>query len=453
MHSRLEATESWVIAPSNFVLMNDGRSFEIEVDPTGLKPGVHTARMCGVQVDKPDRKVLFSVPITVIKPLLPVQRTVELGALQFDPAEVKRFFVVPPFGSTWMDVTLRDTRDAATDSDASQRLIALHTVQLLSHAAFRENECSKRMTLMPGQTSISSIAVEQGVTCEVALARYWSTRGPTKLFASVQFRGIRPVPNEVNIVAGSGGAMVRIYSDLENEMVNPTAKLTKWQSPLRPKADCVISPLQDERDSLPYPLQNECDSYRKTFPLIFTVEPTSDRKTYQLILTYEFEQEEKGLFVPRAPALQGVLYEAGFGSQCMMIFDGEKKYLGMADAYPSGVNAPKGTVIIRLQIRHDDPSKLEKLKDMVIWIERNLSKEIPLPAYPTREELVLGREKFTKRTVRRGCSAAVFFAEPVHSMLPSGCTAGHRLVGVASYEADDSSLPGDGKKPGGFPIL
>lgn len=431
LHFSLETSVSWVKAPTNFVLMaNEGRSFEIEVDPTGLKPGFHTAKVCGIQVGKPHRKALFSVPITVIKPMLPVQRTVELGSLEFEPAEIKRFFVVPPPGSTWMDVILRDTRDIAIDADASNRLIAMHTVQLLPHATFRENECSKRLSLMPGQTSVSSIAVEQGVTCEVALARYWSTRGLTKLVATVQFRGIRPVPNEVSIIAGSGGAMVRMYSDLENELVSPAAKLTKWQVPLRPKADPVIAPLQDDRDGL----------------------PTSDRKTYQLILTYEFEQEEKGLFVPRAPALQGVLYESGFESQCMLIFDGEKKYLGIADAYPSGVNASKGTVVIRLQIRHDDPSKLEKLKDMVIWIERNLSKEISLSAYSTREKLMLGMDVFPKRTVRKGSSAAVFFAEPVHAKLPSGCSVGHKLVGVASYEAGDSSLPGAGKKPGGFPI-
>lgn len=430
LHFTLESTESWVIASSHFMLMNDGRSFEIEVDPTGLKSGVHTAKVCGIQVDKPDRKVLFSIPITVIKPHLPAQRSLDLGVLDFEPAEVKRFFVVPPPGSTWMDVTLRDTRDAATDGDASYRLIALHTVQLLPHAAFRENECNKRLTLMPGQTLISSISVEPGVTCELTLARYWSTRGATNLTATVQFQGIRPVPNDVNFGAGSGGAMVRIYGDLETESVHPVAKLTKWQTPIRPKANCVITPLKDERDAL----------------------PSSDKKTYELILTYEFEQEDKGSFLPRAPALQGVLYESGFESQCMLIFDGEKKYLGIVDAYPSSVNAPKGPVVIRLQIRHDDPSKLETLKDLVIWIERNLSKEIPLAAYSTREKLMLAKDTFQKRTLQKGCSAAVFFAEPAHSKLPSGCSVGHRLVGVVSYEAGESTLPGDGKKPGGFPI-
>ena len=170
-------------------------------------------------------------------------------------------------------------------------------------------------------------------------------------------------------------------------------------------------------------------------------------------IKYQFEQEEKGSFVPRAPALQGVLYESGFESACMLIFDGEKKYLGMVDAHPSSIKAPKGTVVIRLQARHDNPSRLEKLKDMVIWIERNLSKEISLSAYTTRENLMLEKDVFSKRTLRMGSSAAVFFAEPAHSKLPSGCSVGHRLVGVASYEAVDSSVPGAGTKPGGFPVL
>ena len=436
MHFKLECAESasWVRIPGNLVLGSAGKSFEIAVDPTGLKPGVHTARVCGVQVDKPDRKVLFSVPITVIKPLLPPvqqQTVVELGALDFEPAEVKRFFVVPPFGTTWMDVTLRDCRNAEEDGEGSNRIVALHTVQLLPHAAFRDNECSKRLSLMPGQTSVTSIAVEQGVTCEVALARYWSTRSPTRLEATVRFRGIRPDSRDVSLIAGSGGVMVRIASDLDNEQVNPVAKLTKWQTPIRPKANCTtIAPLTDERDQFPNP----------------------DKRSYQLVLTYEFEQEEKGSFVPRVPALNDVLYESGFESQCVMAFDGDKKFLGMSDAFPSKIEAPKGNVVLRLEVRHEDPSQLEKLKDLLIWIERDISDNIPLSIYTTREHMMLGKETFRKRTLRKGTSASIFISEPPLAKLPSGCSAGHRLLGSVSYGAGDAVLPGDGKKPGGYLI-
>jgi tripeptidyl-peptidase-2 len=349
---------------------------------------------------------LFSVPITVIRPL-PTKSVIKLGRLEFEPAEIKRFFVVPPPGATWMDLTLRDGRDEFADDndhrcasrDGSSRTIAVHTVQILPHKAFRQHECNRRLDILPGQIHAFSVAVEHSVTCEVALARYWSTRGPTVLSeASIRFRGLRPVPDEIHLVAGSGGAMIRVHSDLNTESLLATAKLTRWQTPLRPMSSLstssnnggssstnpIISPLfEDDRDQI----------YE------------SDKKMYQLVLTYEFEQEEKGSFIPRAPALNEVLYESGWESQCMLIFDGEKKYLGMSGAHPSTIQASKGTVVIRLQIRHDDPTKLEKLQDLVIWIERSLSKDIVLTAYGRRDEMMLGKNPLKKRTLRKGTSA------------------------------------------------
>jgi tripeptidyl-peptidase-2 len=428
MNCSVQTTESWVKAPEHCIIYNPGRLFEVEVDPTGLSHGAHTAKVLGMDSNNPQRGVLWSVPITVVKPL-PSQRDIELGRLEFELSEVKRFFLAPPPGSTWMDVTLTDARNTAEDNEP--RLVWLHTVQLLPHASFRDFGQNKRFAFLPSQTIVSSISVEEGITCEVAIARNWSVQGTTKLNASIRFRGIRPVPNNIHVAAGDCGALVRINSDLANESANPTAKLTKWKTPLRPKPDTsLLSPLGDPRD-------------------IF---PSRDKEIYQLILTYEFEQEEKGSFTPIAPALQDVIYESGYESQLILVFDGEKRYLGVSDARPASVTAPKDAVTVRVQIRHDDPSKLESLKDMILWIERELGKEIVLPAYPTKEELTVGKSVFKKRTLRKGCCASVFFSEPLPSKLPSAVKQGDILLGSATYCDGDPSLPGEGKRPGGFPI-
>jgi hypothetical protein len=102
------------------------------------------------------------------------------------------------------------------------------------------------------------------------------------------------------------------------------------------------------------------------------VQPWNDKKTYQLVLTYEFTQDDKGAFTPRAPPLQEVLYESAYESQLILAYDGDKKYLGYCDAYAKSITAPKGAVILKMQVRHDDPTMLEKLKDMTIWIERKI---------------------------------------------------------------------------------
>ena len=421
---------AWVSVPDHFILMNQGRTFKVDVDPTDLDPGVHEAFVHGLDTENFDRGPLFTVPITVVKPF-PVDRLISLGKLSFQPAEVKRFFVVPPAGATWMDVTVRDWREAtaAGEVDSSTKLFVLHTVQLLPHAAYRDFEKQKYLNFRPGQVNVTSIAVEESITCEVDLARYWSTMGASSLELSIEFRGIRPVPNRVHMLCGARGEMVRFYSDLVDEFVCPKVTLNKWLTPVRPKADPVLSPLS-EHDQL----------------------PSLCKDVHQLILEYEFDQDEKGSFVPRMFGLQGVLYESAFESQLLLIFDGEKKYLGAADAWPSEITASKGKVVVRAQIRHDDPSMLEKLKDMPLWVERSLEKEISLSVYPSREAVMKGNGTFKRRLLRKGSGAAAFVAEPAPSKIPSCCKTGDILQGSMTFASVDASLPGDGKRPGGFPF-
>jgi tripeptidyl-peptidase II len=342
---------------------------------------------------------------------------------------VKRFFVVPPFGSTWMDVSVRDCRDTTKDRDSSVKLLVLHTLQVVPHADYRNFSQLKYINMLPSQSSVFSIPIEDTITCEVDIGRYWSTAGTTKVDVSIVFRGIRPVPSMVSMNCGDGGAMVRIHSDLTDEDVNPSAKLNAWKTPLRPKSLGAISVL-GERD----------------------IQPWNGKNMYQLILTYEFTQDDKGSFTARAPLLQGMLYESIFESQIMMMYDGDKRFLGCSDAYPQPISAPKGAVVIRMQVRHGSPAMLEKLTDMVLWVERKLDKEITLSAYEMRESMIVGKRTLKRRTIRKGQCASVFFSEPTPSKIPQICKSGDILIGTTFYASGESTLPGQGKRPSGFPI-
>ena len=80
MEFDLKATEPWVKAPGHFMLMHNGRTFKIEVDPTKLPPGVHTAKVLASN----DGVVMFSVPITVVRPYntMVEQTLIDLGKLE-----------------------------------------------------------------------------------------------------------------------------------------------------------------------------------------------------------------------------------------------------------------------------------------------------------------------------------------------------------------------------------
>lgn len=75
MKFALESSEpSWVSVPSHFMLMNNGRAFKISVDAANLPHGVHTAKVVGRDADHPYRGVIWSLPITVVKPMAEQQQ-------------------------------------------------------------------------------------------------------------------------------------------------------------------------------------------------------------------------------------------------------------------------------------------------------------------------------------------------------------------------------------------
>lgn len=95
MNFQLEATEPWVSVPDHFALLHNGRSFKIEVDPTKLDAGVHTAKVLATDTQNLGRGVMFSVPITVVKPL-EEEPHISLGDL-----EVRVFLFFEQFQSVY----------------------------------------------------------------------------------------------------------------------------------------------------------------------------------------------------------------------------------------------------------------------------------------------------------------------------------------------------------------
>ena len=81
MQCSVKASAPWVSVPKHFMLMNNGRTFKATVDPSNLPSGLHTAKICGFDSLHPERGVIWSLPITVTKPIEEQQR-IELGVLK-----------------------------------------------------------------------------------------------------------------------------------------------------------------------------------------------------------------------------------------------------------------------------------------------------------------------------------------------------------------------------------
>ena len=82
----LSASAPWVATPASMILTSGkergGQSFAVRVDPSGLPPGAHFARVLAHDASDPSRGPLFSLPVTIIVPhaLAPTQPVHQLLA-------------------------------------------------------------------------------------------------------------------------------------------------------------------------------------------------------------------------------------------------------------------------------------------------------------------------------------------------------------------------------------
>ena len=180
-----------------------------------------------------------------------------------------------------------------------------------------------------GSQHVVSFPVQEGVTLELTLARFWSPLEDTRCSVTPYFRGVRPSPSCLTSTGGQRvGDMIRVENALGDNTTddNPYGKLEKWVAVLKPTAPGKVSPL-GERDILP-----------EGSPL------------YQLVFQYEFDQADSGEIIPRWPGLQGALYESNFLAQFFLVFDSKKKLIGTGDAWPSAIKIGKGRHVVRCTI-------------------------------------------------------------------------------------------------------
>lgn len=119
-------SESWVQCGSFLDLCYSERSIIVKVDPTGLPPGVHTARFVHDQMDhgvnisnlmfvfhfrirafdsaNVNKGTVFEVPITVIQPIELDAKSnyrLDLEPVLTKPNTILRNFIVVPRHATW----------------------------------------------------------------------------------------------------------------------------------------------------------------------------------------------------------------------------------------------------------------------------------------------------------------------------------------------------------------
>ncbi|CAM0944650.1 unnamed protein product [Alopecurus aequalis] len=407
---QLHSTDSSVInIPEYILLTNNGHSFNIVVNPVNISSGLHYYEVYGTDCRAPWRGPIFRVPITVIKPIAlsgepPV---LSLSKLYFKSGHIERRFINVPIGASWAEVTMR------TSAFDTPRRFYLDTVQMCPLK--RPIKWEAVVTFSSPSLKNFCFPVEGGLTLELSIAQFWSSGNashePTCVDFEIIFHGISIDQNVIALDGSESPIRIVARSLLASERLVPVATLNKIRIPYRP-VESNFCPLPTSRDKLP-----------------------SGKQIIALTLTYKFKLEDSAEIKPHLPLLNNRIYDNKFESQFYRISDSFKSVYSSGDVYPSYVKLPKGEYTLQLYIRHENVQFLEKLEQLVLFIEKKLEKKdfIQLSFYSEPDGPIVGNATFKSSVLVPGEPEAFYVGPPSREKIPKSSPPGSVLVGSITY--------------------
>ncbi|KAJ7974178.1 tripeptidyl-peptidase 2-like [Quillaja saponaria] len=421
---QLHSSEKAVVkAPEYLLLTHNGRSFNLVVDPTKLSEGLHYYEVYGIDCKAPWRGPLFRIPVTITKPEAVISRPpqVSYSKMLFQPGHIERRYIEVPLGASWVEATIQ-----TSGFDTSRRFF-VDTVQICPLQ--RPLKWESVVTFPSPAAKSFSFSVVGGQTLELTIAQFWSSgigsHETTSVDFEIIFHGIKTKQEEVLLDGSEAPVRIDVEAPLASEKLAPVAILNKIRVPYRP-VDSKISSLPIDRDKLP-----------------------SGKQILALTLTYKFKLEDGAEVKPQIPLLNYRIYDNKFESQFYMISDSNKRVYSTGDVYPNSSKLPKGDYTLQLYLRHDNVQILEKIKQLVLFIERKLEDKdvIRLSFFSQPDGPVVGNGSYKSSVLVPGKKEAFYLGPPSKEKLPKNSPHGSVLVGAISYGKLSFVAQGEGKNP------
>lgn len=379
---RLEATADWVDVGPLMMLAHDGRPMSVQVDPTGLEPGVHFAEIIGYDDRNPDRGPLVRIPVTVVR-----SEETEHGHIQWQDStqagNVVRHFVQAP--ATSHSATLKIRRIGGD----SVRMGFVHLVQLGPGQTFEKGEQQWMVRLDADEEVTQEFSVIPGRVMEVCWGHYWPSLGEGDFTFDLTFHGVTPSERMVSLSPGISPRRFDVAVSLNPAQVEVQGGLTTHRRLLAPvKHDTQES--TSERDQLP-----------------------DFERSHSLTLSYNVNQESAGNVFLRFASLEGLLYESPLGGLLMTIRDEHGRVIGTQDMFadePTRLSAGQNTV--ELELRHTDPAVLRKFESLPLCFDQPLGRTLKVPVGGSPAQLAAGESRVTGVELQPGQIASVWLGAP-----------------------------------------
>ncbi|GFT82599.1 tripeptidyl-peptidase 2 [Nephila pilipes] len=415
MNLKLTCDAPWVFIPSNLCLMYTSRGFGIRIDPSGLPFGEHFTWIKAYDSTCVEKGPVFHFPITaIISRKMNGEMLNHSDLLHLPPGKAVREFLEVPAGATVACLRL-----SSCDNKNSSNIV-VHTVQLRPQLCCKAHEYYKMFRLGPKEESSCVFSVKEKLVLEVVIMQWWTSLESVIINYSISFRGLLPDTPGISMHGADGILRLDVHSSVTYEDMLPSAVLKSQVLVLRPN-DHKVKPLKS-RDIIP-----------------------DGRQIYELLLTYAFSVSRSTEIIPIFSLLSELLYESEYESQLWMLFDYNKQLIGVGDAYPSkyAVKVEKGEYTLKLQIRHEDSSQLEKLSDVPILISVKMQSNISLEIYDKHSNALINGKKICSQVVAPGATVPIFFSPVPADKLPKSSLAGNYLTGNVTFFRDDGAKRAD----------
>nr|NP_594951.1 tripeptidyl-peptidase II Tpp2 [Schizosaccharomyces pombe]Q9UT05.1 RecName: Full=Tripeptidyl-peptidase 2 homolog; Short=TPP-2; AltName: Full=Multicorn protease [Schizosaccharomyces pombe 972h-]CAB55179.1 tripeptidyl-peptidase II Tpp2 [Schizosaccharomyces pombe] len=346
----LATTQPWIQAPEYVMMAGTGRGIPVRVDPTALAPGHHFGKVLAYDASNESRRCVFEIPVTVMKPSSISNTCFSLRDVSFEPTLIKRHFLVPPKGATYVEIRVK-----ATSELESTNMLWISVNQTIPQTKLNEASTELIMPVTQNEVTTKLVSIDDSYTLELCMAQWWSSLEPMVLDIDVNFHGIKVVNGkEINLISSQGLKRVDCAS-IRRENFKPDITLKDYVDSFKP-TNTVIKPLGD-RDIMP-----------------------DGQQLFELMATYSVEISEK-TELKADFAVPHNMYDNGFNGLFFMVFDSQKQRVHYGDMYTSSHTLEKGEYLYKFQLLSVDPSTLERFRNVTLRLTKKLKKPITLPLY------------------------------------------------------------------------
>lgn len=344
----LESDADWIEFPDSVLIHHNRGRLSVLVDPGHLTPGAHAGYIQGK--DMHSGLPLFCIPVHVIVPYPTNDSPAQTWHrdLSLKPGDVSRIFLSPPAWAQWAEFTIEGESLAPLDR------LALHTTQLEPEKRFNEHEWKKYIWAEDLSEYRGSIPVIGNRTMEWAFASYWSNRSEMDLRVHIRFRGLGQFKERVLIPAVDTVVHLSAQGIQDQIHLKPRGSLTGQLISMKPIRH-TIQESKDPRDLL-----------------------VNDKRLSVLEMVYQWKNTTAQPITPQWHGLSELLYDSPYSSLLWRLSDSHGRLIIQDDSWTDPVSVEKGPLTLTLQIWHEDPGLLGRVKDMPIVVHQSLKSPVDI---------------------------------------------------------------------------